>query len=164
MGWLILLNKQLSRCALYITIIGLFGIWAVVNWGVLKRYVFNDPQPYVEQVALLLVIVVAMFGAAVVVRDEGHIGMETLVVLLPQQAQYVVGLIGGVLTTIFGALLAVGCTIMAVAVAGNIIPTLPISEVYRYAPGVIAGVLIIFFSIEHLIAMVRQKEVVSSWN
>ena len=48
-------------------------------YGVVLRYVFNDAPPYVEQVALLLVISVAMFGAAAGVRDAGHIGLDSLV-------------------------------------------------------------------------------------
>jgi TRAP-type C4-dicarboxylate transport system permease small subunit len=46
----------------------------------------------------------------------------------------------------------------------NIIPTLGVSEALRYVPGILAGVLIILFSIEHLIAMARGREVVKSWH
>ena len=87
---------------MYLTVAGLLGILVVVVWGVFKRYLFNDPQPYVEQVALLLVIDVAMFGASAMVRDEGHIGMESLVALLPEKAQFVVGFIVGIMTILFG--------------------------------------------------------------
>ena len=149
---------------MYLTVAGLLGILVVVVWGVFKRYLFNDPQPYVEQVALLLVIDVAMFGASAMVRDEGHIGMESLVALLPEKAQFVVGFIVGIMTILFGVLLSIGCWIMAVTVSINIIPTLPISEAFRYAPGVVAGVLIILFSVEHLIAMVKNEKVIPSWN
>jgi TRAP-type transport system small permease protein len=131
---------------------------------VVNRYVFNDSQPYVEQVALILVISVAMFGASAGVRDEGHIGMESLVGLLPEKPRFWVGISVGLLTIVFGLLLVVGCTLMAISVADNVIPTLGISESFRYVPGLIAGVLIILFSIEHLIAMVRKTEVVKSWH
>ena len=164
MGWLTALNARLCRWALYIAVAALLGIQADVVWGVVMRYVFNNAQPYVEQVALLLVIAVAMFGASAMVRDAGHIGMETLVVFLPEPIQFAVGVIVGVVTIGFGALLSIGCTIMAISVAENIIPTLPISESFRYAPGIVAGALIVLFSIEHLIAMYKNEEVVPSWN
>ena len=149
MNWLTALNSRLSRWAMYVAVAGLLGIVVVVVYGVVLRYVFNDSQPYVEQVALILVIIVAMFGASAGVRDEGHIGMESLV---------------GLLTVLFGALLTGGCLMMAISVRDNMIPTLGISESLRYAPGIIAGVLIILFSIEHLIAMCTHQEVVPSWN
>jgi len=158
------MNSRLSRWAMYIAVAGLMGIVAIVDWGVVKRYVFNDAQPYVEQVALLLVIAVAMFGASAGVRDEGHIGMESLVGLLPEKPQFWIGVTVGLLTIVFGGLLFGGCLMMAISVRDNMIPTLGISEAFRYAPGIVAGILIILFSIEHLVAMFRKSEVVKSWH
>jgi TRAP-type C4-dicarboxylate transport system permease small subunit len=164
MKWLTALNSRLSRWAMYAAVAGLLGIVVVVVYGVVKRYVFNDSQAYVEQVALILVIIVAMFGASAGVRDEGHIGMESLTAMLPEKPRFWVGVTVGLLTITFGALLFVGCLMMASSVYPNTIPTLGISEAYRYVPPVIAGVLIILFSIEHLIAMFNNEEVVPSWN
>jgi TRAP-type C4-dicarboxylate transport system permease small subunit len=161
--WLTALNARLSRWALYIAVAALLAIVAVVVWGVVERYIFNNAQPYVEQVALILVITVAMFGASAGVRDEGHIGMESLVGLLPETMQFVVGLIVGALTITFGALLFGGCLMMAASVYPNTIPTLGISEAVRYAPPIVAGVLIILFAVEHLIALFTHAEVVKSW-
>ena len=62
-------NSRLSRWAMYIAVAALLGIVAIVDWGVVKRYVYNDAQPYVEQVALILVITVAMFRKSVVVKS-----------------------------------------------------------------------------------------------
>ena len=53
---------------------------------------------------------------------------------------------------------------MAISVKPNIIPTLGISELFRYLPCAIAGVLIVLFAIEHLIAMFTGKEVKPSWH
>jgi TRAP-type C4-dicarboxylate transport system permease small subunit len=157
-------NSRLSRWAMYVAVAALLGIVAIVDFGVVKRYVFNDSQPYVEQVALILVILVAMFGASAGVRDEGHIGMESLVGLLPEKIQFWVGVTVGLLTILFGGLLFVGCLMMATSVHDNVIPTLGISEALRYLPGIIAGILIILFSIEHLIAIFRKTVVVKSWH
>ena len=164
MEMLTAVNSRLSRWAMYIAVAALLGIVMIVDWGVVKRYIFNDAQPYVEQVALILVITVAMFGASAGVRDEGHIGMESLVGLLPEKVQFWVGVTVGLLTILFGGLLFGGCLMMAMSVHDNVIPTLGISEALRYLPGIIAGILIILFSIEHLIAMFRKSVVVKSWH
>lgn len=164
MEWLTAVNARLCRWALYIAVAALLGIQADVVWGVMLRYVFNNPQPYVEQIALLLVIDVAMFGASAMVRDSGHIGMETLVAFLPARVQFGVGVAIGLVTIFFGTLLSSGCMIMAISVHENIIPTLSVSESFRYAPGIVAGVLIVLFSIEHLIALYKNEKVVPSWN
>ena len=164
MDWLTAVNSRLSRWAMYIAVACLLGLVALVVFGVVKRYVFNDAQAYIEQLALILVINVAMFGASAGVRDEGHIGMESLVGLLPEKLQFVDGVIVGLLTVTFGALLFFGSLMMAASVYPNTIPTLGISEAVRYVPPVIAGVLIILFSIEHLIAMYTHVKVVPSWH
>ena len=164
MDWLTGINARLSRWAMYIAVAGLLSIVGVVVGSVIWRYILNDAPAWSEQVALILVINVAMFGAAAGVRDEGHIGMESLVGLLPKKMQYVVGNIVGLFSIVFGLALAWGCSMMALSVWPNGIPTLGISEAWRYIPGIVAGTLIISFSIEHLIAMAQDKEVIPSWH
>jgi TRAP-type C4-dicarboxylate transport system permease small subunit len=164
MKWLTWLNSRLSRWSLYIAVSCLIGIVGVVFASVIWRYLLNDAPAWSEQVALILVINVAMFGAAAGVRDEGHIGMESLTGLLPPKAQFLTGNIVGIITIVFGGFLSWGTWTMARSVWANQIPTLGISEAFRYLPCVVAGALIILFSIEHLIAMSTNKEVSPSWH
>jgi TRAP-type C4-dicarboxylate transport system permease small subunit len=164
MNWLTKLDARLSRWALYIAVACLLGIVATVIGSVFWRYVLNDSPAWSEQVALLLVINVAMFGAAAGVRDEGHIGMESLVGLLPKVYQFWVGNVVGLFSILFGVSLVWGCSLMAISVWTNNIPTLGISEAWRYTPPIIAGVLVILFSIEHIIALITDKEVTPSWH
>lgn len=158
------INSRLSRWAMYIACTCLAGLVIDVDYGVIMRYVFHSPPQFVEQIALLMVISVAMFGAAAGVRDEGHIGMETLVSLLPQKIQNVAGFIVGLLTIAFAGVLLYGSLYMAISLKDSLIPTLGIPESIRYVPPSIAGALIILFSIEHLIAMCTNRKVVPSWN
>ena len=164
MNPLTLLNSRLSRWAMYIAVAALLGIVAIVDWGVVNRYVFNDARPYVEQVALLLVISVAMFGAAAGVRDAGHIGMDSLVRALPERAQFWCHAAVHVLGMVFALALIAGGTEMAHSTYGATIPTLGISEAVRYAPVLVAGVLIVLFSLEHLVAQFKGHEVRPSWH
>jgi TRAP-type C4-dicarboxylate transport system permease small subunit len=164
MKWLTWLNSRLSRWAMYIAVACLLGIVGVVFGSVIWRYALNDAPAWSEQVALILVINVAMFGASAGVRDEGHIGMESLVGLLPAKAQFWVGNAVGLITIVFGCFLAWGCWAMAISVWTNQIPTLGISEAFRYLPCIAAGVMIVLFSIEHLIAMSTGTKVTPSWH
>jgi TRAP-type C4-dicarboxylate transport system permease small subunit len=157
MTWLTAINSRLSRWAMYLACLGLVGLVVVVVYGVTMRYGFNRAPPFVEQVALLLVICVAMFGASAGVRDEGHIGVESLVVLLPEKVQHWTGVLVGLLTILFAGMLLYGCSLMAISVHGS-------SEAFRYLPPIIAGVLIILFSIEHLAATFTDKKVEPSWH
>lgn len=158
------INSRLSRWAMYIACVCLCGLVIDVDYGVVMRYVFHNPPQFVEQVALLMVISVAMFGASAGVRDAGHIGMETLVSLLPQKIQNVAGFVVGLLTITFAGILLYGSLFMAVSLKDSMIPTLGIPESIRYVPPTLAGILIISFSIEHLIAMCTNRKVIPSWH
>lgn len=149
---------------MYLACICLAGLVIDVDYGVIMRYVFNHPPQFVEQIALLMVISVAMFGASAGVRDAGHIGMETLVSLLPQKIQNVAGFIVGLFTILFAGILFYGSLYMALSLRDNMIPTLGIPESVRYIPPILAGILIVLFSIEHLIAMSTNRKVVPSWH
>jgi TRAP-type C4-dicarboxylate transport system permease small subunit len=149
---------------MYLASVCLAGLLGVVIYGVVMRYAFNNAPPYVEQVALLLVISVSMFGASAGVRDAGHIGMDSLVNALPAKAQFWSGAIVLVLSIVFAIALLVGSTEMAISTHGSTIPTLGLSEAVRYVPIMIAGVLITLFSIEHLVAQFAGTKVVPSWH
>lgn len=164
MEFLSALNARLSRWTMYLACICLVSLLSVVEYGVVLRYVFNDAPPYVEQVALLLVISVAMFGASAGVRDAGHIGMDSLVAVLPQKIQFWCESMVYISTIVFALTLFAGGARMAISTRDNTIPTLGISEALRYLPILIAGVLITLFSIERLIAQLTGKKVTPSWH
>jgi TRAP-type transport system small permease protein len=158
------LNARLSRWAMYLACLCLAGLLAVVVYGVLLRYVFNNAPPYVEQVALLLVISVATFGAAAGVRDAGHIGLDSLVAIFSARAQFWCSIAVFVLSAVFGIALLWGSAKMGESTYASTIPTLGISEAWRYAPVLLGGLLIAMFSIEHLIAKFTRNEVIRSWH
>ena len=164
MNTLTKVNGCLSKCAIVIAIICLFSIVVTVLGSVIWRYGLNDAPAWSEQVALLLVINVAMFGAAAGIRDEGHIGMESLVGLMPLQTQHAIAIANGLLTIVFGVVLVWGGYWMGVSVFPNKITALGISESWRYLPCLIAGVLVILFSIEHILARIKGAEVIPSWH
>ena len=144
-------SARLSRWVLMLACLCLAGLGVIVIYGVIMRYVFNDAPPYVEQVALLLVISVAMFGAAAGVRDAGHIGLDSLVKLTSAGVQRAVGLAVDLAILSFALVLLWGSVSMGLSTRHDTIPTLGISEAFRYLPMVIAGVLIALFSVEHLL-------------
>ena len=164
MNWFTALNARLSRWIMYAACTCLVGLLCVVVYGVVQRYVFNDAPPYVEQVALLLVVSVAMFGATAGVRDAGHIGLDTLVAALPPRAQFACKVAVHALTIVFAAALLAGGSEMALSTRASTIPTLGLSEAVRYVPVLMAGLLIALFSVEHLLALFSGNRVQPSWH
>ncbi|WZB73757.1 TRAP transporter small permease subunit [Achromobacter insuavis] len=68
---------------------------------------------WAESLALLLVLYVTMLGAAVGVRDAGHIGFESLVDALPAAGQRRLKIFIHLLVLLFGALMAWNCALLA---------------------------------------------------
>ena len=154
----------IARTCLQLGVAGLVLLLAAVIWQVFGRYVLNNTPTWAESLALLLVLYVTMLGCAVGVRDAGHIGMELLAPLLPERLLTPMEILIHLLTLLFGVLMAWNCAVMLQSVSGYKIPTLGISESYRYVPLVAAGLLIVLFSIEHIVALARGIEVERAWH
>ena len=147
------LCASLSALSLNIARLSLALLGLVVIFGVVMRYAFNDAPPYIEQVALILVISVAMFGAASGARDGGHIGLDSVIKMLPHRSKMVMTLLVDLIGLGFGLILLVGSYQMGHSTLHDLIPTLGISEAFRYLPLSIASFLIALFSIEHILAI-----------
>ena len=154
----------LARLCLQVGVAGLMLLIAAVLYQVIGRYVFNDTPTWAESGAVLLVLYVTMLGMAVGVRDAGHIGLESLLVLVPEGVRLKMELMIHALVLVFGVVMAYNCGLLAHSVWDYKIPTLGLSEAFKYAPPAMAGVLIALFSLEHIIALVRGEEVEPSWH
>jgi TRAP-type transport system small permease protein len=153
-----------SKLSLMLAVVGLIAVILCVQWQVIGRYIFNDTPTWAEALALLLVLFVTAFGLAVGVRDAGHIGLESMVALLPEKWQHRIELLIHGLVGLFGALMVQGGWQWAAAKWGEKKPMLPVPDGIDYVPIVIAGALIVLFSIEHIVALVRGTEVEPAWN
>ena len=137
---------------------------SAVLYQVVGRYVFNDSPTWAESGAVLLVLYVTMLGMAVGVRDAGHIGLESLLVLAPEALRLKMELLIQALVLLFGVVMAYNCGLLAQSVWAYKIPTLGISEAFKYIPPAMAGALVALFSLEHIIALLHDEEVEPAWH
>jgi len=154
----------LARLCLLLAVVLLIALILCVQWQVVGRYVFNDTPTWAENLALLIVLFVTAFGVAVGVRDAGHIGLESLVVLLPEKWQRRIAYLVHLLVGLFGALMVHGGWLWATLKWNEKKAMLPVPDGIDYVPLVIAGALIVLFSIEHVLALWRGQSVESAWN
>jgi TRAP-type C4-dicarboxylate transport system permease small subunit len=154
----------LARLCLMLAVALLLVLVLCVQWQVFGRYVLNDTPTWAENLALLLVLFVTAFGVAVGVRDAGHIGLESLVVLLPPAWQRRIEFLIHGLVGLFGALMVQGGWLWASAKWNEKKPMLPVPDGIDYVPVIIAGALIVLFSIEHVVALWRGQNVEPAWN
>ena len=150
---------SLARLCMWLGVVGLMCLLAAVSWQVFGRYVLNNTPTWAESLSLLLVLYVIMFGVAVGVRNAGHIGLESLLVLAPDWLRIKMEYLIHALVIVFGATMAYSCASLAESVWDYRLPTLGISEGWKYVPAIICGSLIVLFSIEHIIALARGREI-----
>jgi len=163
-GLLSRINATIARLGMYLSVAGLLVIVTIVFYQVFGRYVLNSSPTWTENLALVLILYVTLIGAAVGVRDAGHIGMDSLLVMLPDRLREKIELVIHVLVAVFGLAMAYNGWILGASVGTVKIANLGLPEVVRYVPLVASGVLIVLFSIEHILALLRGEEVVPSWN
>jgi TRAP-type C4-dicarboxylate transport system permease small subunit len=162
--WYTRLCAFLSKASLVLAVIGLIGLILCVQFQVVGRYIFNDTPTWAEALALQLVLYVTALGVAVGVRDAGHIGLESLVSLLSEQWRLRVEIIIHGFVVLFGVLMAQSGWLWTTLKWSDIKPMLGVPVGADYLALVVAGVLIVLFSIEHIVALVRGEEVVPAWN
>ncbi|MFO1219252.1 MAG: TRAP transporter small permease [Burkholderiaceae bacterium] len=153
-----------SRLCLMAAVVLLLAVIVSVQWQVFGRYVMNDTPTWAEALSMLLVLFVTALGLAVGVRDAGHIGLESMVALLPPAWQRRIELLIHALVGLFGALMVYGGWVWASAKWGEKKPMLPVPDGIDYVPLIIAGALIVLFSIEHIVANLQGKVVEPAWN
>ncbi len=158
------LCARLAKVSLMFAAAGLVTIIACVLYQVFGRYVLNDTPTWAEQFALLLVSYVTMLGMSVGVRDSGHIGLESFLVLAPDAVRQKLELVIHALLVCFGSSMVYYGSILAVDQWNELLPTLGVPDGVRYLPICISGAMIVLFSIEHFIAIINDTEVEPAWH
>jgi TRAP-type transport system small permease protein len=152
-----------SKISLMLAVAGLITLVLCVQWQVIGRYVFNDTPTWAEALAMLIVLFVTAFGLGVGVRDAGHIGLDSMVALLPDRWRLRIEYLIHALVGLFGLIMVKGGWLWASAKWGEKKPMLPVPDGIDYVPVIIAGALIALFSLEHIVALWRGRDVKPAW-
>ena len=158
------LCAALSKGALVLAIIGLIALILCVQYQVVGRYLLNDTPTWAEALALLLVSYVTALGVAVGVRDAGHIGLESIISLLPERWRLKLEILIHALVGLFGGLMLQSGWLWTSMKWSERKPMLPVPAGMDYLPLVIAGALILLFSVEHIVALWRGTVVEPAWH
>lgn len=152
-------NRYAAQAGMALCIVGLFAIIAVVGLQVFGRYVLNDSPTWAENLALVLILYVTLIGAAVGVRESGHLGFDLLLEMLPASPRRWFQVLIQALVALFGVAMIYNGWVLGESVAGYKMPNLQLSEAVRYVPLVVSGVLIVSFSIEQIVSTIAGKKV-----
>lgn len=95
-----------ARLTVIIAATSLCALVGVLAWQVFGRYVLNNSPSWTEPVALTLMSVAALFGAALAVRAESHFAFPTLVESAPKSVRAALKALSRLIALAFGVALA----------------------------------------------------------
>jgi len=138
----------LAQAAVAIAGASIVGMAMTEAWQVFARYVLDDSPSWTEPVALLLMSMAMMFGAATGVRANRHFGFFILVEASSPRARRVlqwlsVSIAGGV-----GLMLMLWGGAMAVDAWGYPMAGAPLPQGLAFLPMCLGGALIAAFAVE----------------
>lgn len=156
------LSVRLSQLCLWLSGIGLCLMTAIIIWQVIARYGFNASPSWSEQAALYILIWTVLFGAAAGIREQFHIRMTVFQDALGPGRKIVL-LFAHLVTGGIGIFLTLYGSNLVMRLWEFTIPTLGVPRGSALLPMPIAGVLITGFVLEHIIALLRGREITPSW-
>jgi TRAP-type C4-dicarboxylate transport system permease small subunit len=143
----------------WVCIVLLGALVLVVAWQVVTRQVLAAPSAWSEELAKYLFVWLSFFGTALVFGERGHIAVDFLVRRAPERFQRAAAVLCQLVTLVFAALVLVyGGWQLALLTWMQDIPSLPLMVGWLYLVLPISGVLVLFYTVYHLVAVVRGVE------
>jgi TRAP-type C4-dicarboxylate transport system permease small subunit len=158
--------RRHARRLLAVVTVSVFTILVLnVLWGVFARYLLGDQPRWSEEVARLLLVWLAMLGAALAVLDQCHLGVDVLTARFHPDAQRTAALFSQFVVLLFSALVLTyggGQLLLQRWDSGQILPALGISKAWFYLAIPFSGALISLFSLGALIDTLRCRTVATT--
>ena len=140
-----------SRINTILTGIAMVFMTTIFGWLVFGRYVLNATPTWVEQVSLLLIVYIAFLGASIGVHRKTHLGVSVFREISPPPVRRFFDFLTHGILAGFGILMAIYGYKLTVFKWSAEIPLIRISEGWRSLPVILSGILILLYSIGHLI-------------
>lgn len=154
-----ILDKSIETFIVIILTIMVF----VALWQVASRYVFNSPSTISEELLRYCLIWLAMLGSAYIFGLREHMSMTFFVEKFDEDTRYELSILSEVVIIIFSvAVLVYGGVNITLLTMKQISAALGISMACVYLVLPLSGILIIFYSVNNILNIVKEKNTVES--
>lgn len=152
--------RQAITSVLAVICIVLF-VWLVfvVCWQVFTRQVLQNSAPWTSEAATVSLVVFAMIAIAYVYSERGHIAVEMFIEKLPLPGQRIVSVVIELIVIFFTVFIFIwgGMRVSENAWQQSLsILPLSVGQIYLVLP--ISGVLIVFYSLIHILRVIARVE------
>jgi TRAP-type C4-dicarboxylate transport system permease small subunit len=136
----------------------LFATMVLVFGNVLLRYAFNSGLVVSEELSRIFFVWIVFLGAALVMAEHGHIGIDTIVRRVPRPLAKAMLIVSSLLILFCAALLVEGSYIQSVINLTVVTPALGLPMTIFYAAGLFFGVAAIVIVLADLWRALTQRE------
>lgn len=133
----------LGSCIAAIVLITLAAVW--------QRYVADNALSWVEQVSNMLFIWVIFIGAAVLYRQNLHIGVDAFVMSLSEKNRAIWKWVIELANLTFIIILFIYSTKLTIDVSGNTAGALDISPAYYYVSAPVSCLMMMLYFVEKVV-------------
>lgn len=130
----------------------------LMGYQVYGRYVVNSTPTWVDPLSLLLVMVIAFFGAAVGVRENTHLSVAIFRSIVPTKVRFVMVFLTDFIMASFGAAMLWFGAELTIFKWNTLIPLIQWSEGLRSLPLTICGGLVLVFSLGHMTRLLLGRD------
>ena len=148
----------IARVSTLVTGVGLVVLTVIFGWLVFGRYVLNATPTWVEQAALLLVMLIGFLGAAVGVHRNTHLNITYFRQISPRPLRRAFVFASHLALAGFGAVMMVKSYELVLFKWNTEIPLIHLPEGLRAVPIMICGAFMLLFSLGHLIRLLKGAE------
>ncbi|MEN6578409.1 MAG: TRAP transporter small permease [Phycisphaerales bacterium] len=159
MSFLLSLKKVLDRLLEVLVMVAMAVLVLDVLWQVFTRLVLKDPSTWTEELAIFLLIWVALLGAAVALGRGAHLGIDYFVGKLPLRAKLATEVLVFLSVAAFSLLVMVGGGVDLVASnldLGQESPALRMKMGYVYLAVPVSGFFLTLYAIIGLVERLQR--------
>jgi len=141
----------IAKVCTFISGICLIIIVVTFGWLVFGRYVLNSTPTWVEQLALLLIVVITFLSSSVGVKERTHLSVEIVPYALPRKIRSKLYILISIIVGGFGIVMMLESYNLTAFNWSTEIPLLDVPEGLRTLPAVISGFLLFIFSLGNIL-------------
>lgn len=131
-----------ESAVVYSSITGLMFMVVIVFYQVIGRYFLNRPPRWTEEIALVVMIWIAMLGAGIGLKNDIHMRVEVFMSVFPRVLQKLVEIVIMVMVGYFGIQMTRYTLIMVQRLPNRLAATrLHVS--WMYLPVAVCGILLV---------------------
>ena len=124
---------------------------------VLIRFVFKYPLPWTEEIARIAFVYCIFVGATIAVRENSHLSVDFLLVILPKRVARAAVFLGMLLMGVFLISVTWQGVVLVLATGVQMSPVMQVPFKYLYLILPVSGALMLLYLVANMLALIRGK-------